>query len=467
MTEEEASGAHFSPRRRTAVVLTGEGTSVAYLVGVMRALDAAGVRIDLVLGRGAGALVAAFSAFHAEDKISGEGGLLEAFAREKPFRVARFHRFAISCIATSFFFFAAPALLGLVAIVLFPVQALLRELLPAGSAAAPSLLSVLVTALAPYYLPAVALPMIVLFIALATKKLGGASRERARSFSVTEELTSPALDLAPLAHALELRLWQTVRGASADETPKDGTALGKAYAELATQGMGQHGFREVVFYALDTDVGEEVPFVLLKERFSKKLEARSGPGRSEPVDLGGEGAPILFDALMASVSPPGLVPEVAIRLPRGSRFGGEVHRFASSLVSGRGALADAVACGAEQVIYVTGAHRGERASGSVWERLVATALKTSLEDDLFWAASTSGVPVFVIRPDAERVSAFEVAGRAQPGGERLAPGVLADQGARDAERLFIRPVLGEEAALLGPETTVPVDRSWRAGPSEL
>ena len=52
--------------------------------------------------------------------------------------------------------------------------------------------------------------------------------------------------------------------------------------------FGQHGFRELVFYALDTHSGQEVPFVMLKDRFFRRLRAhrasRCGPG-GEPIDL--------------------------------------------------------------------------------------------------------------------------------------------------------------------------------------
>jgi hypothetical protein len=43
----------YSTRLRTALVLTGSGTAGAYHAGVLRALHEAGVRIDLVAGRGA------------------------------------------------------------------------------------------------------------------------------------------------------------------------------------------------------------------------------------------------------------------------------------------------------------------------------------------------------------------------------------------------------------------------------
>ena len=38
----------YSPRRRTALVLTGSGTSGAYHAGVLKALDESGVKLDLI-----------------------------------------------------------------------------------------------------------------------------------------------------------------------------------------------------------------------------------------------------------------------------------------------------------------------------------------------------------------------------------------------------------------------------------
>lgn len=469
--------AHFSPRRRTAVVLAGEGTQAAYLAGVMRALDAAGVRIDVVLGKGAGALVAAFSAFHAEEKIYGKGGLLDAVEGERPFRIAWLYRAAAVCLGASFAIFLAPALVGVGSIVALPLQAVVRQLRPDTAAAAPGLVSVIVAAAEPYYFPAIALPVIALFAIVAGRTLGSIwPGRREGSPAALRRLLEPAVDLTPLARMLEARLWQLVRGTSTDERPKDPAALSQAYVQLLTAGLGQHGFRELVFYALDTDSGAEVPFVVLKERFSKKLassEQRAGNGRgggrAEPIDLANDGSTIFFDALLASQSPPGLVSEVGIKLPRGHEFGGEVHRFASSLiVGGLGVVADAIALGAEQIVYVTGAGREERVKGSIWERLASRGLRASLASDLAWAVAESDVPVFVVRPESERVRPFEFSGRAQFGGaERLTAGALVAQGERDADRLFIRPVLGAELPEIAAESTIPIDRNWQAGPKEL
>ena len=457
---------HFSPRRRTAVVLVGEGTGAAYLAGAMRALDAAGVRVDVVLGRGAGALVAAFSGLSAEDKIDGEGGLLDEAARVRPFRVAPLYRFAALCLAASFAFFTAPALLGLVSVVLLPFQALVRAIFPAAAAGNPSWLSDMVSVAERYYLPAVALPVIVLFLAYSARCLRLLWRGRGRRPGFSE-LFPPPFDLEPLERLLSNRLWQLARGTATEERPRSRRALSEAYVQLLASGFGQQGFREIVLYALDTDTGEEVPFIALKERFAKKMGADLDPGRKEPIDLSGAGASLLFDALIAALTPPGLAPEVGIRLPRGSKLGGEVHRFASSLSTGGEALPDAVAAGAEQIFYITSAAAGSRVSGALWERISAGAVKTSLERDLLWAAERTELPVFVIRPESERLAPYELEGRPQLGGGRLTPSALVDQGARDVERLFVRPVLGEELSPLPHEATVPVDREWKAGPKEL
>ncbi len=460
-----ARATHFSPRRRTAVVLAGEGTGAAYLVGAMRALDTAGVRIDVVLGRGAGALVAAFSGLGAENKIDGAGGLLDAAARTRPFRIAPLYRFAATCLATSFAFFAAPALLGLVSVVVLPIQALARGLFPAAAAGSPSWLSGLVAAVEPYYLPAVALPVVVLFLGFSARTLRLLWRERGRRPGLRDLLPAP-FNLGPFERLLASRLWQLAKGTATEERPRDRRALSEAYVQLLTSGFGQHGFREIVLYALDTDTGQEVPFVALKDRFAKKM-SEPGPGRTEPIDLSGEGAPILFDVLIAALTPPGLAPEVGIRLPRGTKLGGEVHRFASSLTTGGESLPDAVAAGAEQIFYVTSAASGSRVSGTLWERISTGALRTRLERDLLAAASLGEVPLYVVRPDSERLAPYELEGRPQLGGGKLSPSALVDQGARDVERLFVRPVLGEELSPLSHEATVPVEREWEAGPKEL
>jgi predicted acylesterase/phospholipase RssA len=465
------SSSHFSSRRRTAVVLNGEGTAAAYLTGAMRALETSGVRADLVLGRGAGALVAAFSAIQAEDRLYGDDGLFATAKSRRSFRLRPFYQLALACFCIALAAFLAPALIGLVSIVAFPLVAVFDWLVPGnanGSGLGLEWLAELVIAAETSYLRAIALPLILLFAVLFVRWLLVLLRER--RVPGREELL-PALphDLDPLVGELETRLWQAVRGASTDSRPKTRQEIGDAYRKLLTASLGQHGFCELVLYALDTDAGQEVPFVVLKDRFLKKLSTLSRPtARGEPIDLAGNGSSILFDALVASISPPGLVDPVPIKLPLGGRHGGEVHRFSSSVVTGLGAVADAIAAGAEQIIYVVSVAPNDRVGGSAWERLTSVALRRTLDEDLERASASPDIPLFLIRPERERLQPFELLGRAQLGNERLDLDALAAHGQRDVERLFVEPVLGGDLPGAAVETTVPLtEGSWEAGPREL
>ena len=54
---------HYSPQRRTALVLTGTGTAGAYHAGVLRALHEAGVKLAIVAGRGVGLSLPVYVSF--------------------------------------------------------------------------------------------------------------------------------------------------------------------------------------------------------------------------------------------------------------------------------------------------------------------------------------------------------------------------------------------------------------------
>jgi hypothetical protein len=64
----------YSPKRRTALVFTGSGSTGAYHAGALKALDESGVKLDLVVGSGAGTLAAAFAAVAGGARLWGDGG---------------------------------------------------------------------------------------------------------------------------------------------------------------------------------------------------------------------------------------------------------------------------------------------------------------------------------------------------------------------------------------------------------
>ncbi|HXV64407.1 MAG TPA: hypothetical protein VEK15_27155 [Vicinamibacteria bacterium] len=461
----DMSASRFNPSRRTALLLTGEGTALAYLAGVLRAVQSAGIRIDLVVGRGAGAVAAAFASVQGEEHLEGRGGLIDTLQARRPYRLATSYRMALLCMAAAIAFFLSPGLLGIVSLVALPISVLLGPLIPGAETLSwlPSAFELAER----FYLPSIALPMMVLFVFLTVKWLALALEHR--SFGVAP--FGSFFDLSPFSDGLEALMWLVVRGASSEKRPKNRKELGRAYSDLLKASLGQHGYRELVFYAFDSDAGREVPFVLVKDRFFETASSRRETATtSEPIDLSTEeGAGVLCEALVAASSPPLLVASVPIKLPLSHRHGGEVHRFCSSVLFGQGAVADAVAFGAEQVIYAIGSHPSDSLSGSTWERHSAAALRRSLGDDLTWAAS-SNVPVFVIRPHSERLRPFELAGRPQPGSERLGLDALVAQGQRDAERLFIDAVVVAEHGVSArpAKTAISTAAETRSsGPNEL
>src|SRR3954470_8618515 len=68
----------YSPQRRTALVLSGTGTAGAYHAGALRALHEAGVKIDVVGGRGIGAVDALFAAVDGAARLWEENGYWRA-----------------------------------------------------------------------------------------------------------------------------------------------------------------------------------------------------------------------------------------------------------------------------------------------------------------------------------------------------------------------------------------------------
>ena len=73
----------YSPSRRTALVLTGTGAHGAYHAGVLRALQEAGVKIDVTAGHGVGAGSAALAAIDGAARLWDPRGIWRG-ARARP-----------------------------------------------------------------------------------------------------------------------------------------------------------------------------------------------------------------------------------------------------------------------------------------------------------------------------------------------------------------------------------------------
>src|SRR5258708_29401955 len=110
-----------SPRRRSALVLTGSGTSGAYHAGVLKALDESGVKLDLVVGSGVGAVGAAFGAAAGGPGLYGERGFWADVSWDAFFRLRPAARITILLLACSFGVFLLPVVLAVAgAVARFP-----------------------------------------------------------------------------------------------------------------------------------------------------------------------------------------------------------------------------------------------------------------------------------------------------------------------------------------------------------
>ena len=132
--------------------------------------------------------------------------------------------------------------------------------------------------------------------------------------------------------------------------------------------------------------------------------AGRGPGGgallAEPVNLAGEAGSLLFDALLASVSPPGLTSGVPLRLPLAGRNAGEVHRFASQPPDRSIEHCRCDRGRSEQVIYVSGSPASSSEETGTVGLLSSSSVRRLLEEDLRWAEQV-GLPVFIVRPDKQ------------------------------------------------------------------
>ena len=155
----------YSPQRRTALVLTGTGTAGAYHAGVLRALHEAGVKIDIVAGRGVGVVGALFAAVDGAQRLWDDKGFWRGADRAIAVRVADGRRALIAwALAASVAIVAAPIAAVAVGLIVFPIDFLLK-IVGAGGAAGlvGSYLRFATAAFAPESLPTW-LPRLVLLV---------------------------------------------------------------------------------------------------------------------------------------------------------------------------------------------------------------------------------------------------------------------------------------------------------------
>lgn len=482
----------YSPKRRTALVLTGTGTSGAYHAGVLRALDESGVKIDVMVGSGVGTIAAAFGAAAGGPRLYGEGGFWDGAGWDALYRLRAGLRTAILLLACSFGVFLLPVALALLGGVLFLPLALADLAMPGLTARATAAISSIPGVLRAPYLVALSLPIFVLCAVAFLALLRMALRDRRRIPESLEAILDPTVGEVRLGKGL----WEIARGSAISSFPTSEAEIGRKYVGLVAENLGQPGFRELILRTADLDTGGVVPFVLLDDAHRAAFAAaRSRGARSQlvgipgAVDLRAHGYDtLLFDAAVTGLLPPGAAPVRRVAFPRGGIFAGEMHRLTDAALAGGCGISEAVAAGADQIVVVTAApqvataaprRRGPRAladgllstlerravdggirSAERINRMVETLGHRTEDGGHGWQDPVSGrvyrdISLYVIRPDRRVLGTLEWDGGEDPATEVLeTPDDLAEQGYRDAYRLFVEPVVG---AFAEPQPRAPID----------
>ena len=439
----------YSPKRRTAVVFTGSGTTGAYHAGVLKALDESGFKIDLVVGSGIGAATAAFAAVTGGPRLYGPGGFWSGVRWRSFYRLRPVVRLALGLLGVSFAIFAAPMLLGLALGIVITLLLIVERVLPGSAARTIARLWVAPETLSGPYLAAQAVPV----FALAMLAIVVVARLWLRDRRRFAEAFESFFDARPGLWRLRQALWQVAGGAAA-RTPAPGEAeLGRRYAALLAENLGQPGFRELILRTSDLDRSAPLAFVLFKDG----TPARRAGTLADAVDLRAAGQDALFfDALATSLLCPMAMPLRRVSFPKGAVHAGETHRLTdATFVAGCG-IEEALAAGAEQVIVVTGVpeksgplarRRGPLARLDALARaLEAQAAREieSLERLGLERRGPAELDLWVIRPERRTLGPLELDGVRDPATE-VAQMVddLVELGFRDAYRQFVEPVVGQ------------------------
>ncbi|MGE5245826.1 MAG: patatin-like phospholipase family protein [Betaproteobacteria bacterium] len=455
----------YSPRHRTAVVLTGTGTAGAYHAGALRALHEAGVKVDLVAGRGIGVVGALFAAVDGAHRLWDERGFWRASAVRSFYEWHRLLRVTVWALAASLVIVVVPIAAVALGLLVYPIDFFLKIVGVGGAGGlVAAYLRLAEAAFAPQALPTW-LPRLVLLVlgvtgalALASGWIEAGSRRPRGAF--WWRMLAPPLSSASAATHCWRVLWDLLRGAAQLRQPPP-LELGRRYTELLAENLGQPGFRELMIAVHDLDAHRDLVFALVGEPRRRALVRRPTSGeadarRAEIFDLQGVGRDYLADAVAAALRVPVATGVHAIRFAPDAYWRGETHRLCDRPAALLRLLAELAGIGVEQAIVVSSAPEiaGPHAlsaprvdgRGRLGEYLQSDEAAVVRD-----AVLASGVPrLFVVRPDHNPVGPFDFSGGHDERSARRQPlSELMSRGYEDAYRQFIEPVVGASGDRVG------------------
>jgi hypothetical protein len=458
----ESPDRQYSTRLRTALVLTGTGTAGAYHAGVLRALHEAGIRIDVVAGRGIGVLGAMFAAVDGGSRLWDPQGIWKdpaiarAYGWRTPLVVAGWALVAAcALLATPLVLLAGGVIVGLLGLLFWSVS------LTGIAGALRSTYGRWLDALfepgsLPTVIPRLAVlcllvALVTLGVTLAAAILRAPARRRIGSGRLWRLLGSPLALTTILDRAVD-GLWGLIRGAAPIASPPR-AELGRKYVELLLENLGQPGFRELMVIAHDIDARRDVLFAALGDTHRARFFGRLGtdaPRQAEALDLAGVAREHAMDALSAGLTVPVATDTHLIRFSAEGPWRGETHRLCDRPGSLGRLLDELRIAGAEQVIVVSAAPPAgqphELSSGRADPRGRAGEQLQAFEvADLREAIDEARgrfAGLFVVRPAHNPLGPLDFGGVFDERSDRrYTVAELVDRGYEDGYRQFVEPVV--------------------------
>jgi hypothetical protein len=416
----------YSPGRRTALVFGGTGADGAYQAGVLRALQEAGVKIDIVAGHGIGAATAALAA------IDGGARLWEADGLWRGGRAAGLYQWKRPVRVSAWLLLLLLA--ALVAPIVFTI----------AGVPVPRFVPIAATVLG-------AAILITLGGSLVAEQYAS-PRKRRSVGSWWWRIVGAPLDAQGARELVIDTVWGLIRGAAPLARP-DRTALGRRYSEVLVESLGQPGFRELMIVAHDLETHRDIVGALLGESDRREFMARR-PGRerfAEALDLAGIGREYAIDLVAGALSVPlGADPHL-VTFGADTYWRGETHRLADRPGAVARLLEELFSAGVSQVVVVSavaaaaGPHRLVSPRLDLHHRIgefLASAEAAGIRDSMEQARLRFD-RLFLICPAHNPVGPFDFAGAYdQASDRRQTLTELMERGYEDAYRQFIEPIVG-------------------------
>ena len=416
----------YSPERRTALVLCGTGAHGVYHAGVLRALEEAGVKIDVVAGHGVGAASAALAAIDGGAKLWDPSGVWRGPSVRSLYR----WRWPLRAAA----WLVLPLMVTLAA---------RFALIARGSTIPPVLL----------FAPTIVTAAIIFVLAggLVVARLRAPVDRRATGGWWWRLLGAP-IDASGAQTLFARAIWDLIRGAAAIKRP-DSRALGRRYAEVLSEGLGQPGFRELMVVVTDVDTRSDIVAALLREPYRREFTARrAGRERqAEVLDLAGLGRDHALDVVAGALTLPlGTDPHL-VTFGRDSYWRGETHRLCDRPGSLARLLDELAASGVTQAIVVSavpvtaGPHRLRTSGLELRQRVgeFVSASEAAARRDAFDSRTIRFDAAYLICPAHNPVGPFDFGGAYDEASDRHQTiGELMERAYEDAYRQFIEPVVG-------------------------